>query len=111
MCDSHEPATRPAVTVVGDHVVDFGGAPEYLVSMKGADETPSLPSSGRRRFKVKGRLGVGLTVTMDADMRAELERLAAADEVSAAAVARDALTDYLPRLRERQRKRKHRSSS
>lgn len=66
-------------------------------------ETEQAPA--RRTYRRRNALKAALTVAMTEEMRAEVEAEADADGVSAADVIRMAISDSLPRFRERRRKR------
>ena len=66
-------------------------------------ETKQAPA--RRTYRRRNAMNVSLTVAMTEDMREEVEAEAIADGVSAADVIRRALSDALPRFKERRRKR------
>lgn len=70
------------------------------------DESNDAQGRTRRR---RDAMTASLTVSMTPDMRAEVEKIAAADEVSAADVVRQCLAETLPKLRDRQRRRRRSS--
>ena len=64
----------------------------------------------RRPYRRRNAMTAGLTVHMTVEMRDGVEVEAEADGVSAADVVRMALAEYLPKSKERRRKRRGRAA-
>ena len=75
-----------------------------------ADMTDSQTAPTRRTYRRRDAMSASLTVNMTVEMREAVETEAIADGVSAADVIRMAMSDALPRMRERRRKRAGRAS-